>query len=270
MQVAAGADALDDLLAEVTAFAEVEGAGRCAEGSGFLGQVLVANVGAEEGCAFRNAELVKGFGVGAGCAAREERGGEGGDGRGVGPELKAGDERAVRVDEGDRAGELGEGEGCGGGVEVDGGEDGGGVRPGEEQAGLAVQGLELDVVHDDEVLEVGEESGELVAAGLEEDRVRLEEGGGVGLDAALRVEEEGVAALARGERLDGVCGHAVEPANAVVSGDAKPGRVVQGDQGCGGDERRDGIDSGGSFGGLGHCGGAHRRKHAEHLRTLAL
>ncbi len=232
MQVAAGADALDDLLAEVTAFAEVEGAGGCAGGRGLLREVLgcfrVANVGSEERCALGDAELVEGFGVGGDDAVGEECGGEGGEGRGVGPELEAGDEGAVRVDEGDWAGELGEGKRWEGtGIEAGGGEDGGGVGAGEQEAGLVVEALELDVVHDDEVFEVGEKGGELVAGGLEQDGVWFEEGGGVGLDAALGVEEEGVAAPAGGEGLDGVGGHAVEPADAVVSGDPQPGGLVQ-------------------------------------------
>ena len=63
VQVAAGADALDDLLAEIAAFAEVEGAGGSADWRGLLGEVAVANIGAEERCAFGDAELVEGFGV---------------------------------------------------------------------------------------------------------------------------------------------------------------------------------------------------------------
>ena len=102
--------------------------------------------------------------------------------------------------------------------------------------------------------------GELVAEDFEQDGVGLEECGGVAEDAALGIEEEGIAALAGGEGLDGVGGHAVEPADAVVSGDAEPGGFVQGDQGRGGEQRRDGIDRGWSFGGLDDYGGAHRRK----------
>ncbi len=171
----------------------------------------------------------------------------------------------MRVDEGDWARELGEGERWedGRGVEVGGGEEAGGIWTGEEEAGLLIERLQLDVVHDDEVFEVGEEFGELVAGGLEQDGVWFEEGGGVGQDAALGVEEEGIAALAGGEGLDGVGGHAVEPADAVLSGDAQPGGFVQGDQGRGAEQRRDGIDSGLGFGGLGDGGEAHRRKRTE-------
>ena len=58
VDVAAGADALDDLLAEVAAFGEVEGAGL----GGLLGEVvLVADVGAVAGCAFEDAEPVRGL-----------------------------------------------------------------------------------------------------------------------------------------------------------------------------------------------------------------
>ena len=59
MDVAAGADALDDLLAEVAAFGEVKGAGL----GGLLGEFLVADVGAVEGCAFEEAEPVVASGV---------------------------------------------------------------------------------------------------------------------------------------------------------------------------------------------------------------
>ena len=49
--------------------------------------------------------------------------------------------------------------------------------------------------------------------------------GAVALDAALGAEEEVVVAFAGGERLDGVGDHAVEPADAVVAGDAEPAGV---------------------------------------------
>ncbi len=271
VQVAAGADAFDDLLAEIAAFAEVEGAGGGTDGGGLLGEVFVTNVYAEERCAFGDAELVEGFGVREDRTVGEECGGEGGDGCVVGPELKAGDEGAVGLEEGDGTGELDEGEGReGGGVYAGGGEDGGGVRAGEKEAGLVLEGLELDVVHDDEALEVGDERRELVAGGFEEDRVGFEKDGGVGLDAALGVEEEGVAAVAGGEGLDGVGGHAVEPADTVVSGDAEPGGFVQGDQGRGGEQRH------GAEGGAvclivrSGCERAHRPDCVFDLRTLGL
>ena len=55
---------------------------------------------------------------------------------------------------------------------------------------------ELDVVHDDEVVEVGDEAGELGGGGFDEEGVGFGEDGGVALDAALRVEQEVVVALA--------------------------------------------------------------------------
>ncbi len=67
MDCAAGADALDDLLAEVAAFGEVEGAGLV----GFLWEVFgcvgIADVYAVKGCAGEDAEVVEGFG---GCFRR--------------------------------------------------------------------------------------------------------------------------------------------------------------------------------------------------------
>jgi hypothetical protein len=64
MDVAAGTDALDDLLAEVAAFGEVEGAGL----GGLLGEVVgffgVADVGAVEGRAGEDAECFEGFAAG--------------------------------------------------------------------------------------------------------------------------------------------------------------------------------------------------------------
>ena len=72
VQIAAGADALDDLLAEIAAFAEVEGAGGRTGWRGFLGEVAFANVGAEERCAFGDAELVESVGVGASRAVGGE------------------------------------------------------------------------------------------------------------------------------------------------------------------------------------------------------
>ena len=58
VDVAAGADALDDLLPEVAAFGEVQGAGL----GGLLRQLLIADVGAVKGCSFEDAELGDGFG----------------------------------------------------------------------------------------------------------------------------------------------------------------------------------------------------------------
>ncbi len=54
-----------------------------------------------------------------------------------------------------------------------------------------------------------------------------EEGGAVGLDAALGVEEEVVVPFAGFEGGDVVGDHAVEPADAVGAGDADPAGVVE-------------------------------------------
>ncbi len=70
---AAGADALDDLLAEVAAFGEVEGAGLV----GFLREVFVADVGAVEGCAGEDAEVFEVDGRGGDCAGCDEGVGDG-------------------------------------------------------------------------------------------------------------------------------------------------------------------------------------------------
>ena len=70
VDVAAGADALDDLLAEVAAFGEVQGAGLV----GLLREVFVADVGAVEGCAGEDAELFEGFGVGFDGVVRDDDG----------------------------------------------------------------------------------------------------------------------------------------------------------------------------------------------------
>jgi hypothetical protein len=100
VDVAAGTDALDDLLAEVAAFGEV----KCAGLGGLLGQVVgflgVANVGAVAGSAFEDAEVVEGFGGCSICACGEDFLREGMDCCVVrGPELDARDERAVGVDD---------------------------------------------------------------------------------------------------------------------------------------------------------------------------
>jgi hypothetical protein len=233
VDVAAGADTLDDLLAEVAAFGEVEGVGL----GRLLREIAVADVGGVEGCAFEEAELVEGFGGGLGDAGAGEGFGDGSEGLGGGPELEAGYERAVGVEEVDRGaagGGVGEAErGEVRGVEAEGGEGCGCGGAGEEE-GCGLDGGELDVVHDDEVVEVRDEGGDADALSFEEDGVFEEPGGGIGLDTSLRVEEEGVAALAGLERLDGVGTHAVEPADAVFAGDAEEAEVgARGEAGAG-------------------------------------
>ena len=61
---------------------------------------------------------------------------------------------------------------------------------------------EFYVVHDDEVVEEGHEGGDLSRGGLDEEGVGLSEDGGVALDAALRAEDEVVAAFAGFQILD--------------------------------------------------------------------
>ena len=109
---------------------------------------------------------------------------------------------------------------------------------------------------------MGEELCDLVAAGFKQDGVFEQECGEVGLDLALGVEREVVAACAGGELLDVIGDHAIEPAEAVGTGDAEP---------CGAVERRDG--GGAKQGGEGRVSGLewgdHFRGCAE-LRTLLI
>ena len=62
MDLAARSDALDDLLAEIAAFAEVEGAGLVGFLREVFGRVGVADVGAVAGGAFEDAEGFEGRG----------------------------------------------------------------------------------------------------------------------------------------------------------------------------------------------------------------
>ena len=68
MNVAARTDALDDLLAEVAAFGEVQGAGL----GGLLGEFAVADVGAVEGCSFEDAQPFEALWIARTCAGSEE------------------------------------------------------------------------------------------------------------------------------------------------------------------------------------------------------
>ncbi len=68
MYVAAGTDALDDLLAEVAALGEVQGAGL----GGLLREVAVADVVAVERGAFEDAEAFEALGVGGDGAGGEQ------------------------------------------------------------------------------------------------------------------------------------------------------------------------------------------------------
>ena len=97
--VATGANALDDLLSEVAAFGEVEGAGRGAGGGGLLREFAVADVDAEQWSAFEEAECFERGSGGLDGSCFEQSGGEESDDGGFSPELEAGDERAVGVNE---------------------------------------------------------------------------------------------------------------------------------------------------------------------------
>ena len=81
------------------------------------------------------------------------------------------------------------------------------------KAGLVMEGGNFYVVHDDVALQHGLEGGGGV--GKEDKGVLRGEDVSVSLDAALGVQEEGVATLVGLERGDGVGAHAVEPADAV-------------------------------------------------------
>ena len=99
VDAAAGVNTFDDLLAEVAAFAEMQGAGL----RGLLGEIAggvgVADVGAVAGSAFEDTKGFEGVGVARSSAGCGDCFGEGGDGGGVGPELEAGNDGAVGVDD---------------------------------------------------------------------------------------------------------------------------------------------------------------------------
>jgi hypothetical protein len=102
MDVAARVDALDDLLAEVAAFGEVESAGLGSllrEVVGFFG---VADVDAVAGYGGEDAELFEGFGGDRGCAGIGEGLADHEDVSEIGPDFEAGDDGAVCVDDIDR------------------------------------------------------------------------------------------------------------------------------------------------------------------------
>jgi hypothetical protein len=199
VDVPAGADALDDLLAEVAAFGEVQGTGLGC----FLGEFLVADVGAVAGGAFEETEgFESGLGDGGGSSFAKGSG-DSSDGGRIGPELEARDDGAVRVEEGDFADAPGEGfelERCEAGWgERELLEQGWGPGAGEEESGAGGRDVgEFDVVHDDEAVEEGDEVGDLGGGGLEEEGFRFGKDVGVALDTALSVEDEVVVSVAGG------------------------------------------------------------------------
>ena len=99
MDAAAGADALDDLLAEVAAFGEVQGAGL----GGLLWEIVggggVTDVSAVAGRAGEDAEVVEGFGGDGDRSGGQSIGLNRADGRGVGPEFDAGNDGAVGLED---------------------------------------------------------------------------------------------------------------------------------------------------------------------------
>src|SRR5277367_1070706 len=87
--------------------------------------------------------------------------------------------------------------------------------------------MKLHVIHNDEVVEVSNKASSLRFVGIEEKLL----GGAidirVALDASLGVEDEVVVAEAFGKRLNGIRDHAVEPAEAVRSGNPDTGAVAE-------------------------------------------
>lgn len=229
VDIAAGTDALDDLLPEIAALGEVEGASL----GGLLREFAVADVGAVEGCSFEQTEPVAALLFGEGCAYFEEGFGEIGCGGNVGPKFEVRNQRAVGVDYSDSRRVPGQRvtlqlfERCD--VQADLLQQGCGLGAGEDQAGLSAGDVgELDVVHDDEAVEECHQDGELGGGCFDEEGVGFGEDVGIALDASLDTEDEVVAAVAGLEILDGVGHHAVEPADAVLSGDANPACVIEG------------------------------------------
>jgi hypothetical protein len=241
MDVAAGADALDYLLAEIAAFGEVECAGLAGGGGGLLRELFVADVGAVEGSAFENSEVFEGLRRNRGGSSPVEGVAQSSDGSGAGPELEARDERTVGVEDGnffvapgerllleldevrDRDAELGQ-HGWRGGAS-------------DEKAGARGRYVrELDVVHDDEAIEEGCEVGELFGSGFEEQEFGFGEDVRVTLNAALRAEHEVVVAMSGLKILDGVGNHSVEPADSVFAGNSEPTDVIEKRGACGVEE----------------------------------
>ena len=87
--------------------------------------------------------------------------------------------------------------------------------------------FELNIVHDDEVVEEGHQGGELGRSCFDKESVWLGEDVGVALDSALDAKEKVVISFAGLELLDGVGGHAVEPADAVFAGYAEPSGAIE-------------------------------------------
>ena len=100
MDVAAGADALDDLLAEVAALGEVQGAGL----AGLLGEFAVADVDAVEWRSFEDSEMLEALRGRRGRLRLKERLEERSQWIRASAQTRSGDKRAVSVDDGDCGG----------------------------------------------------------------------------------------------------------------------------------------------------------------------
>ncbi len=99
VDAAARVDALDDLLAEVAALGEVQGAGLAADGRGLLREVFVADVGAERGVPSRMRRCSRAAGVDFERSGIAKFMGDQIEGGGIRPDLELRDERTVGVDE---------------------------------------------------------------------------------------------------------------------------------------------------------------------------
>ena len=153
-----------------------------------------------------------------------------------------------------------------GGLEIEGGEmldiqaefceEGGGFGACYGYAGAGGGDVgQLYVVHDDEAVEDSHEAWELCGGGFEEEGVGFSEDVGVALNAALDAENETVGAFAGFQILNGVCDHAVEPADSVFAGGADPASLGKGRY-CG--FVKQGVELGrGRVGDFGLGGGGH-------------
>ena len=228
VNLAAGTDALDDLLAEVAALGEVQGAGK----RSFLGEVAALDVDGVSGGAFEDAEGFEGRGADGSCArgfeVLKEREGLGC----IEPEGEAWDERAVIAGYTDGMaieGGFGEGEIGFRRRQAQRGKERWSFWTGQAESGRVRQRHELDVVHDDEAVEVGEQSFGLGGFELELEVVAVEPDESVSLDTALSVEDEVIGARVGGQGFDGIGDHAAEPAGSIFAADgdaALPSHVV--------------------------------------------
>ena len=224
MHSAAGANALDDLLAEVAALGEVQRAGL----AGLLGQIAFAEVDAVTRRSFEHAH-------GFGCA---QTAGDGAGGEQHVPEhadvLVGAPELETRRRGGIAAGKL-HGYAADAGLHKPEsvwccsrqGDPEGGEQLRSAWTGNAERGsgggdvLEGNVVHDDEVVEVRHEGGNLAAIGEDEQLVGKAEGVAVALDAALRVEHKAIVSCGFGQSLNVIGEHSVEPAETICAADGE-------------------------------------------------